>query len=154
MLNFNDFFSLSFFGMGWNERTQWELSNKPIKVDFKKWGLPLFFFKWRLVCVRLRAPLQVTTQWNYLFFKSKKMYFHVQYDSTVQFYGSTQRQSKKRASVFENNAWSKSMIWIVLHSHFLLLNTTVLSADWISMLIITGAMISRNSVLFYCKFMP
>ena len=46
MLNLNIFFSISFRKFlkvgGCNERSQWELSNKPIKSDFKKSGLPLF----------------------------------------------------------------------------------------------------------------
>ena len=54
--------------------------------------------------------------------------------------------------MFENSAWS-NMIWILLYSNFLLLNTTVLNADWNGMLTITSATIPRNSVLLYCIFM-
>ena len=50
-------------------------------------------------------------------------------------------------------AWS-NIDGILLYSDFLLLNATVLSADWIGKLTITSAMISCNSNFFYCIFMP
>ena len=77
--------------------------------------------------------------------------FHVQYDSAIWLYGSTRRQSLKRAFVFERIAWS-SMIWIVLFIILLVLWSLYCSAGWIGMLTIPSATIPCNGVLLYWIF--
>ena len=52
---------------------------------------------------------------------------------------------KKSVFVFANSAQS-NMVWILLYSNFLLLNTTILNVDWIRILTIKIGTISCNSV--------
>ena len=46
------------------------------------------------------------------------------------------------------------MVWILLYSNFLLLNTTFLSADWIGILTITRTTVTCNIMCSYCILMP
>ena len=87
--------------------------------------------------------------WNWAVFSWE---LHVQYDSAVRSYGSTQRQSLKRAFVFESSPWSNT-IWSLQCIILLALWSLYCSADWIGMLTITSATIPCNSVLLYCIFM-
>ena len=60
---------------------------------------------------------------------------------------------KNRVYVYKYCLVKHDLNWIVLYSNFLLLNTTVLNADWIGIATVISATIGWNVASLYCILM-